>query len=451
MLGAVTRYRGRFRARVTVDGRRVSLGTFTVEADARGAIAEFWRLRLAQTASVPGLISVREWGRQYLDARETDGVHRSVQRDRSVWRARIDAAPIGSQCVDVLTPRDVRAWVAEQIKTPSQRTGQRPSKQTVANALNLLRVALEAAVEAGHCETNPARDVRLPRIARDAEAWDWLRADEVERLLGCRDLDAEQRRIYTVAVYTGLRAGELWGLRWRDVDLGRGELVVSRSFGQPTKGGRVRRVPMLEPVRAALAEQRRGRTCDLVFPAGGKMRGRGDTAGLHAALAAAGVRRVRFHDCRHTCASHLVQGSWAPSLMPRALRLEEARQWLGHASIRTTERYAHASADGLRAAAGLADSPRTREDSGAAREAAQVLGILEVPTRFELVYDGFANGAKHVEFPLVESARVLLRSCLERYARRERPSDSEVVRALGAALAAVDTGETVAGRRERVR
>jgi hypothetical protein len=63
----------------------------------------------------------------------------------------------------------------------------------------------------------------------------------------------------------------------------------------------------------------------------------------------AGIRDgVRFHDLRHTCASHLVQGTWAPSLLSRALRLEEVREWLGHTSIKVTERYAHLCADGIR-------------------------------------------------------------------------------------------------------
>lgn len=60
-------------------------------------------------------------------------------------------------------------------------------------------------------------------------------------------------------------------------------------------------------------------------------------------------RRVRFHDLRHTCATHLVKGTWAPKLLERRLRLEEVRDWLGHADIGVTQRYAYLCSDGIRA------------------------------------------------------------------------------------------------------
>ena len=52
---------------------------------------------------------------------------------------------------------------------------------------------------------------------------------------------------------------------------------------------------------------------------------------------------VRFHDFRHTCASHLIQGTWTP----RPLSLEEVQVWLGHSSRVTTERYAHLRPDSI--------------------------------------------------------------------------------------------------------
>lgn len=57
-------------------------------------------------------------------------------------------------------------------------------------------------------------------------------------------------------------------------------------------------------------------------------------------------RHVRPHDLRHTCASHLVQGSWG-----RTMSLPELRDWMGHSSTKVTERYAHLAPEGLRGAA----------------------------------------------------------------------------------------------------
>ncbi len=60
------------------------------------------------------------------------------------------------------------------------------------------------------------------------------------------------------------------------------------------------------------------------------------------------TRRVRFHDLRHTCASHLLMGTWG-----RSWSLDEVRAFIGHSSTATTARYAHLSADHLHKAASM--------------------------------------------------------------------------------------------------
>lgn len=433
-LGTVTPYRGRWRARASIAGQRVSVGTYDTEEVAQGALAEFWRLRVLKQPSEPGLLTVSEWGKQYLDDRETDGVHRSVHRDRSVWRARIDGSAIGAEAVDSLTPLRVRAWLKLQIREPSLRTGKRPAPQTVANALNLLRVALEAAVDAGHCEINPVRHVRMPKIARDEEGWEWLRTEEVERVLTMA-APLEVRRIFTVAIFTGLRQGELWGLRWEDVDLKRRELRVSRSYAIPTKGGRVRRVPLLEPAWKALSEQ--PRRSSLVFPLQDlQMRHRGDDAGWRAIHEILGLRKARFHDLRHTCASHLVQGTW---LEP--LRLEDVRVWMGHRTIRTTERYAHLCPDGLLRRVHQSGLDRTRADS------APEVAMLETVKNSEdqrrgrdsnscmTVLQTAPQVSNLAEIAPVSPIWVRAEALIETFGRGERPRDDDVVRVLAESAA----------------
>lgn len=449
--GTVTLERGRHRARVAVDKERIPLGVHDTWEQAAGAIAEFWRLHAKDVAASPGLITVAEWGRRYLDERETDGVHRSVDSDRSVWAARIDASELSAQCIDTLSPRDVRAWIANQVRTVSDRTGRRPARSTVSNALNLLRVALEAAVEAGLLETNPARDVRVPKIARGADPWDWYRDHELDKLLGCAELGAEQRRILTVAAFTGLRKGELWGLQRADVDVRRSELVVSRSYDGPTKGGKARRVPLLRPALDAILEQpRRG---ELIFPTReGELRSPSDSAGLEGACKLAGVRALRFHDLRHTCASHLLQGTWAPELLDRALRLEEVQHWLGHRSRTTTERYAHLCPDAILGRVSREDpaaDPSGRKWPRLAacvpEDVAQLAGIittLEPPIRIERTTYGLRNRDLA---PVIPDTSLDLRplrgrilAMLEAYAAKKRPADRELVGVLAEALEAIE-------------
>lgn len=112
MAGTITTYRGKYRARVHVGGDQHSLGTFASEADARGATAEFLKGYAVKVQATPGVLTVAAWGRQYLDERETDGVHRSVHRDRSVWASRVATSKLAGRSIDTLTTREIRDWVA---------------------------------------------------------------------------------------------------------------------------------------------------------------------------------------------------------------------------------------------------------------------------------------------------------------------------------------------------
>ena len=181
--------------------------------------------------------------------------------------------------------------------------------------------------------------------------------------VNCAAIPETERRVYAVAVYTGLRQGELWALDWSDVRLdGVPEVTVRRSHGGATKTGKVRRVPLLPGAVRALSSVPEGERVGLVFPrSGGRRRLPSDDArwspqarhvrtdGTASPVCGyrerAGIsRRVRFHDLRHTCASHLLMGTWA-----QPLTLPEVAQWLGHSSVRMTERYAHLCPDRLAA------------------------------------------------------------------------------------------------------
>ena len=167
------------------------------------------------------------------------------------------------------------------------------------------------------------------------------------------DLTEEQRTVFSIAIYQGLRLGEIAALTWERVDLDeeRPSLLIAASWKRGTKSGKVRRIPLLKAARAALLRWRpdTATRVGLVFPgARGEMYSKGhcwawdgghyrnaENAVKHwrGVRERAGItRRVRFHDLRHTCAAHLVSGSWG-----RAWRLEEVRIFLGHSTITTTE------------------------------------------------------------------------------------------------------------------
>jgi integrase len=190
---------------------------------------------------------------------------------------------------------------------------------------------------------NPASAelVKRPRLSYDGD-FQTLTADQV-RLLGKHAADDQARVLYLTAAFTGLRMGELFALRWRDIDLEIARVHVRRNYtGAPKrekapKSGKVRSVPLVDEVRVALngLSQRDylDQPDDLVFPSpsGGYLDDMAVRRAFVKALAAAELPRIRFHDLRH-CFATLAVGVW---------ELPRVQAYCGHAHISTTMRYVH--------------------------------------------------------------------------------------------------------------
>lgn len=217
--GSVSRFRGRWRVRLWLDGVRTLLGIYDDEGFARQVLAD--ALAATRPTAPDSLIA---WGRTWLDARELSPAHRGVERERRLWRSRVESAPFARLPLRQIDARAIRAWAHDSLASPARRVVQvrgggtremeraaTTSRQTVVNALNLLRVCLRAAVDAGRLESNPAESVRVPRVARAEDPWTYLDAGELGRVL-----DASPHAAHVVALLSGLRKGELWGLRWAD-------------------------------------------------------------------------------------------------------------------------------------------------------------------------------------------------------------------------------------------
>ncbi len=190
-------------------------------------------------------------------------------------------------------------------------------------------------------------------------AEDWLRAllDEARSgtLLGMvqtgatfADAAAEWLRyieqdaaIFLTAAFTGLRRGELVALRWRDVDFSGSVIRVRSSYheGVPStpKSGKVRSVPMAPDVAEALAKLGTRDVCvgddDLVFLGdfGSYVDARALVRRYDAALTRGGLRRLRFHDLRHTFGTQVIAKA----------DIRRVQEWMGHADIQTTMKYLH--------------------------------------------------------------------------------------------------------------
>lgn len=160
--------------------------------------------------------------------------------------------------------------------------------------------------------------------------------------------------IWSLALYTGMRKGELIGLKWEDVDLERRILRVRRTLGyaggalceEDTKSRQARSIDISEPLVRILHEHRArqnaarlqlgpswGGTWVCATNIGTPINPSNLTRQLNAQIAATAVSRIRFHDLRHTCASLLLAAGVPVHVVSRQL---------GHANAAITLRvYAH--------------------------------------------------------------------------------------------------------------
>ncbi len=255
---------------------------------------------------------------------------RSFKDDQSVIRVHLRPA-FGKLRLTEITVEKVDRFVAQKDGL---------SKKTVHNFLTMLISMLNLAVELGWLEKAPR--IKKPRIHLFSEEFHYLQSEEeVRRLLAAAKEQSEDIFIlYATAIYTGMRAGELAGLRWSNVNFERRMITVQRSYENPTKSGRVRYVPILDPLLPILKEWRLKNQNRLVCPnAAGEMHdpsARVFQEIFHRCLEKAELSHLRFHDLRHSFASLWVKSGGD------IFRLQKI---LGHSSIVMTQRYAHLAPD----------------------------------------------------------------------------------------------------------
>jgi integrase len=183
----------------------------------RGVMAERGELAPAKEEGNPGAgLTVSEWASRWFERREAQELVRWTRVDRGRWRLYVEGTPLAKVRLGMLRTRDVRAWLDGMLARRSKSGG--PLKtQTLRNAFNLVRKCLGNATAAEVLGANPAASVKVPTRGLQQRDVDYLHPQEVEAVLTCDAIPESARLLYTVAIFTGLREGELWALRWGDV------------------------------------------------------------------------------------------------------------------------------------------------------------------------------------------------------------------------------------------
>lgn len=262
------------------------------------------------------------------------------------------ASDLRNHIVPFFETTPLRAITAEDIEryiVAKQREGL--AIKTIRNHVNTVHSIFEIGVRRGWCPVNPVKLADRPVLKRTETRIKFLEQPELERLLATSYPDDAFGRIepvlYLTAAMTGLRQGELLGLCWRDVDFdARRVRVVSPfvrgEFTDPKSDTSGRSLPMAARVADALVRHHAStaypRDGDLVFghPETGRPLDRSKlTRRFAEAVRRADVRKVTFHELRHTFGTRMAAAS---------VPIPTIQQWMGHADMKTTQIYAHYSA-----------------------------------------------------------------------------------------------------------
>jgi len=311
-------------------------------------------------------LSLGDYLRQWLDAKASAGLAPTTMRSYQET-VRVHLAPeLGSIPLQRLSPESIDAYCKKKLQTGLSTT-------SVRYQVMVLHQALERAVRRGLLARNPCDMVQPPAPRRqEIRVWD---DEQVRLFLAEAKRSSVHYRLYLTALLTGLRQGELLGLRWRDVDLLIGTINVQQQFyrlgGQQIfsapKTGRGRRMVALPPIvveelrkmREEQLEQCRlfgaeYQDKDLIFcqPNGKPLHAHNvaqrdfrrvlsfqasrrelRARGVSEELLPKPLPRIRFHDLRHCHATLLLQQGVHPKVV---------QERLGHSTVgMTLDTYSH--------------------------------------------------------------------------------------------------------------
>jgi integrase len=338
------------------DGRRQRQSTGTTSRAEAEAIEAKWKVEAHR---------LKHWGDQpsYLYDDMMDAyLEATKDAKRSAWRDEYSAVHLGEyfngKVLNALKRSDVRGYIdyrktkgalLPKRKNELERRIRQISPSTINRELDLLSAAINyARVEWEWEIPNPTLGVSLPEPEGRLR---YLSKEEYARLIDAAKASKKAAHLVDfirLAVHTGMREQEMLGMAVDRVDLRQNLLKLE---GKDTKGKRRRYVPMNEQARQAVLNRLRFRAehcpdSPWLFCHKDGERIQSVQTSFERARDVAGVPGFRIHDLRHTCASWLVM---------EGVSLYFVKELLGHASIETTERYAHLAPENVRQAVSVLD------------------------------------------------------------------------------------------------
>ena len=206
-----------------------------------------------------------------------------------------------------------------------QRRVKEVKPSTVNRDLALMKFMFSLAVKWGYTKSNPVKEISL--FKENNKRFRYLLEDEIHRLIECSPL--QLKPVVITALNTGMRKGNILGLKWSDIDFSNNLILLDDS-----KGGNARQIPINDYLRGILLDLKNNNSSDYVFLNKLGKPYRDVSVAFKRACKKARIIEFCFHDLRHTFASHLAMAN-IPILTIQRL--------MGHKTIQMTMRYAHLS------------------------------------------------------------------------------------------------------------
>lgn len=235
----------------------------------------------------------------------------------------------------------------EQYK--SKKLGDGVGKKTINNHLTVLSTCLHTAQDWFDLPKIPKiKKLKIPPLQ-----FKFLSFEECDLLL--LHLEGVWREIVFTALKTGLRIGELKGLRWPDINWNNRTLTVKHSWCDYKKGlvspksNKDRQIPLTDELYETLLQRRQAKGFIFLDEQKQSFNTKTLNQKIIRACKTADIQEITCHALRHTYASHLVM---------RGAPLKAIQELMGHAHIQTTMRYAHLSPSSLREAVALLETKK---------------------------------------------------------------------------------------------
>ena len=304
-------------------------------------------------------MTLGEWLDQWL--KNIAGTIRPTTLTRYQGAVRIHINPrLGGKSIAQVTGKDIQKLYDTLASQGNQITGKGLASSTIRGIHSMLHEALDAAKQAGLIPWNPTEEIPAPKFT--CKSKQILTDEQLDTFMEVIQKDDTWHDFFYTELTTGLRRGEICGLKWEDFDESSGTLKVRRAVHQE-RGGKLTpwdtktaagtRTIILPPSTAALLrERKKSALTEWIFPNPLRpeqpIRPSSAYERMKALLKTAGLPSIRFHDLRHTFATHALTSG---------VDVKTLSGILGHTrSAFTLDTYTHTTGDMQRRAAEIVET-----------------------------------------------------------------------------------------------